>query len=67
MITISACTIQFKMANCCIDIQKIESSPSLNEEEEKSLAWYNKEEIKNLNLEEVWRYWFEKLKIISFL
>ena len=35
-----------------------------NSEEEKTLAWYTIEEIKKLNLELVWRYWFEKLKII---
>lgn len=35
-----------------------------NKEEEKSLAWYTVEEIKDLNLEPVWKYWFEKLKII---
>lgn len=35
-----------------------------NEEEEKSLAWYSVDEIKKLNLEEVWKYWFEKLKIL---
>jgi len=36
----------------------------LNKEEEKSLAWYTIDEIKKLNLEEVWEYLFEKLKII---
>jgi 8-oxo-dGTP pyrophosphatase MutT (NUDIX family) len=36
----------------------------LEEEEEKSLAWYTVEEIKKLNIEPVWKYWFEKLKII---
>jgi 8-oxo-dGTP pyrophosphatase MutT (NUDIX family) len=35
-----------------------------NEEETKSIGWYTKEEIKNLNLEPVWKYWFEKLGII---
>ncbi len=35
-----------------------------NEKEEKSLAWYSKEEIKKLNLEPVWKYWFKKNKII---
>ncbi len=36
----------------------------LEEEEEKSLAWYTVDEIKKLNLEPVWKYWFEKLKIL---
>lgn len=35
-----------------------------NEKETKSIGWYSIEEIKNLNLEPVWKYWFEKLKII---
>lgn len=35
----------------------------LAEKEEKSLAWYTKDEIKKLNLEPVWKYWFEKNKI----
>ena len=33
-------------------------------EEAKSLAWYTVEEVKKLNLEQVWKYWFEKLKIL---
>lgn len=32
--------------------------------EEKSIGWYTKEQIANLNLEPVWEYWFRKLKII---
>lgn len=32
--------------------------------EAKSMNWYTIEEIKKLNLEPVWRYWFEKMKII---
>ena len=36
----------------------------LEKEEEKSLAWYTKDEIKNLNLEEVWEYLFKKLEIL---
>ena len=32
--------------------------------ESKNLQWLNAEEIKNKQLEEVWKYWFEKLKII---
>jgi len=31
--------------------------------EEKSIGWYAKDEIKNLKLEPVWEYWFQKLKI----
>ena len=36
---------------------------TINEKEENSLAWYTKQEIKNLNLEPVWKHWFEKMKI----
>lgn len=32
--------------------------------ETKSIGWYNGEEIKKLNLEPVWEYWFKKLNII---
>jgi len=32
--------------------------------ETKSAGWYSAEEIKELTLEPVWKYWFEKLKII---
>ncbi len=37
---------------------------SIDTDESKSLDWYSLEEIKNLNLEPVWKYWFEKLDII---
>ncbi len=37
--------------------------------EAKSIGWYSKEEIQELNrgnkLEEVWKYWFEKLGILK--
>jgi ADP-ribose pyrophosphatase YjhB (NUDIX family) len=33
--------------------------------ETKSIGWYTTEEIKNLSLEPVWKYWFQKLKIID--
>src|SRR3989344_5342907 len=36
----------------------------LNKEEEKSIGWYAVDEIKKLNLEPVWEYWLEKVKII---
>ncbi len=32
--------------------------------ETKSIKWYTVDEIKKLNLEKVWEYWFKKLKII---
>lgn len=33
--------------------------------EAKSMAWYTKEEIEKLNLEPVWKYWFEKFKFFE--
>lgn len=35
-----------------------------NYKETKSIGWYTKDEIINLELEPVWKYWFNKLKII---
>lgn len=32
--------------------------------ETKSAGWYSKDEIKNLELEPVWEYWFKKLRVI---
>jgi len=36
----------------------------LDKTEAASLAWYTVEEIKKLNLEPVWKYWFEKIGIL---
>ena len=36
----------------------------IDKEEAKSMKWYSVEEIKKLQLEEVWAYWFKKLNII---
>ncbi len=36
-----------------------------NEEETKSIGWYSPEQIKNMKLEPVWKYWFEKLGLIK--
>ena len=35
-----------------------------DDHEAKSIGWYTVEEIKTMELEPVWKYWFEKLKII---
>lgn len=37
---------------------------SQNKRETKSIGWYSEEDIKRLNLEPVWEYWFKKLEII---
>jgi hypothetical protein len=36
-----------------------------NEREVKSIGWYTSAEIKTLKLEEVWEYWFKKLRVVS--
>lgn len=36
----------------------------LNKKEVRSINWYSVDEIKKLNLEPVWKYWFEKFSII---
>lgn len=40
-----------------VDSKKFTFDP----EESKSAGWYTPEEMKNMNIEEVWKYWFEKL------
>lgn len=37
----------------------------LEKEGAKSIGWYTVEEMKTLNLEKVWRYWFEKMNLIQ--
>lgn len=44
---------------------KVEGTFKVNEREVNSIAWYTPEEIAKLNLEPVWKYWFEKLGIIK--
>lgn len=39
-------------------------SVSQNINETNSIGWYSVEEIKKLDLEPVWKFWFEKMKII---
>ncbi|MFA6355349.1 MAG: NUDIX hydrolase [Candidatus Paceibacterota bacterium] len=36
----------------------------IDKDEAKSMKWYTVEEIKEMQLEEVWSYWFKKLEII---
>ncbi len=43
----------------------VEGEVRQNIEEEKSIGWYTPDEMQNMNLEPVWRYWFEKLGIIN--
>ncbi len=44
---------------------EVEGDATQNKEEEKAMGWYTKEELERLPLEPMWRYWFEKLGIIS--
>ena len=37
---------------------------NINKDEAKVMKWFTKEEIRNIQLEEVWEYWFKKLKIL---
>lgn len=36
----------------------------IDKDEARSIRWYTPEEIKQMNVEEVWFYWFKKLKIL---
>lgn len=36
-----------------------------NTKETKSIGWYTKEELEKLDLEPVWRHWFEKIGVIA--
>ena len=37
----------------------------INSREAKSLGWYSVKEMSRMKIEEVWLYWFKKLKIIK--
>jgi len=43
---------------------EVSGSLNKNEQEAKSIDWYTVEEIRELELEQVWNYWFTKLDII---
>ena len=36
----------------------------IEEDEAKSIGWYTPQEMKQMNIEEVWFYWFKKLEIL---
>jgi len=46
------------------EILKWSGEVKKSEREKKAIKWVEVSEIKNLELEEVWKYWFTKLKII---
>lgn len=41
----------------------VSGEPHRNLRETKSLGWYTPEEIKKVNLEPIWKHWFQRLKI----
>ena len=43
----------------------VEGEIKENYSEVKSIGWFSKDEIKDLKLEPVWKYWFEKLGILN--
>jgi 8-oxo-dGTP pyrophosphatase MutT (NUDIX family) len=43
---------------------KISGETQASDLEVKSIGWHSVDEIKQLNLEPVWEYWFKKLKMI---
>jgi ADP-ribose pyrophosphatase YjhB (NUDIX family) len=40
---------------------QVEGELKQNERETKSIGWYSKEEIQELELEEIWKYWFSRV------
>ncbi len=51
---------EWKVYSC-----KFEGEVKTNPAESKSYGWYTPEQMKNLNLEEVWNYWFKKLGVLE--
>lgn len=49
---------------CYIFECEVEGEPNRNPREVKSIGWYSEDEIKNLKLEPLWRFYFRKMKII---
>lgn len=46
-------------------VYKCETSSEIQRNEEsKSMGWFTVDEIKQLKLEPMWKYWFEKMEII---
>ncbi len=43
---------------------KVDGPVKLSKREAKSFGWYDVDEIRELELEEVWKYWFEDLGIL---
>jgi len=40
---------------------KIKGEPKISQKEAKNWAWVRKEDLKNLNLEPIWEWWFKKI------
>lgn len=60
--------------NCCyrgeghdwflFEVTLWEGKPKRAEEEASAMKWMSKEKLQKHTLEEIWKYWFEKLEII---
>lgn len=44
---------------------EVQGRERIDQDEAKSIGWYTSREMQNLNLEPSWKYWFERLGIIS--
>ncbi len=49
---------------CYIFECEVNGEININQKEVKSAGWYSKEEIKKLNLEPLWKFYFKKIKVI---
>ena len=47
------------------EVIKWQGEAQKNDKEAKGMQWVKIEDLKNLKLEEVWQYWFEKLNYIK--
>jgi len=45
-------------------VSVISEKVHLDKDEAKHIGWYTPQEMTNMNIEEVWLYWFKKLKIL---
>jgi len=42
----------------------IDGDPIIKDDEAKDMGWFSAAELETMELEAVWRYWFQKLKIL---
>lgn len=46
------------------EVEQWKGEVKISEREVKNFSWMDAEELKNSKLEEVWKYWFEKINLI---